>query len=79
MVAMSEFALKRRALAAYWADAGATGFPSEEYCRVQPIDGLIYVVLANKHYILAVFRWLPREQLKRLRRWPEEIIKWKPK
>jgi hypothetical protein len=40
---------------------------------VYELDGLKYAVLANADRILAVYRWLPRGQLKHLTRWPAKL------
>jgi hypothetical protein len=78
--ALREMVITKRALAAYWgSDADPRFWPDPHYCRVQEVDGLVYVVLARADAALAVYRWLPRGQLKRLRRWPEEITRWKPR
>jgi hypothetical protein len=71
--------LSRRALAAYFREAGRRGDVADQPGYFSgPVEhqGKTYVVLANSQRILAVYRVRTSGQLKRLRRWPTEVEKW---
>ncbi len=65
--------LIRRAAVAWLRDAGHAFPASDSY--VCEIDGKRYVALkdADTNAVVAVFRVLPSDRLKRLRRWPRKL------
>lgn len=72
-----------RALAAYYRSAAVNGMvkhPSARSYRGIAGNGLPYVVLmASTNEILAVYRIRPQGLLKRLRRWPADVMVWAPR
>jgi hypothetical protein len=69
----TETALRARALAAYYrAPRGIAGTPTDIAHR--SLDGRAYVVLASDTAVLAVYRITNSGQLRRLRRWPAELV-----
>jgi hypothetical protein len=67
----SDSDLTRRAMAA-WFRTGGTEQPGQG-SGVAEVDGRTYVVLENVHGVMAVYRYTTTGQLKRLKRWPEEL------
>lgn len=70
---MNDEELHRRALAAYFRSGGNVqpqGGP-----KVHTLDGRVYVVLATGSDILAIYRLRNDGLLRRLRRYPEKIVK----
>jgi len=49
------------------------GLPSESDSKVEVANGFKYFVLRNTNGILAVYRVLESERLRRLRRYPKEL------
>ncbi|MFG2618041.1 hypothetical protein ACGFXC_10475 [Streptomyces sp. NPDC048507] len=65
--------LESRALSAYFRHSdGLVAQPSGDPDVIDH-QGLTYVVLSNVNGTLAVYRHLPAGQLKRMKRWPEEV------
>ena len=64
-----------RACRAYFMVAGdpEPAAPTESLSGIKKIKGKRYVVLANAHRTLAVYRVRNDGMLKRLRRWPAEL------
>jgi len=59
-----------RAMAAWYRKGGATEHPVS---RLRIFGGKSYVVLLSMDSIVACYRILNSGQLKRLKRWPEEV------
>jgi hypothetical protein len=72
-----------RALAAYYRSAAISGMvkhPSNRSYRGTAGNGRRYIVLvASTNEILAVYRVRPQGLLKRLRRWPADVMVWAPR
>jgi hypothetical protein len=66
--------LLQRAFAAYLKfDGAAAAQPIATCSGVQQLDGLKYVVLANRNRVCAVYRIKNDGSLRRMRRWPMEL------
>jgi len=63
----------RRAFAA-WFRSGGTDQPASESSLVEDVGDKHYATLRNYNGVLACYRITNQGQLKRLKRWPKEIM-----